>query len=637
LSKRVRGITVEIGGDTVGLQKALSDVNEKGRDLQKELRDVDRLLKFDPSNTELLAQRQAILGEAVENTSKKLEDLKAAEADVQAQFERGEISEQQYRNFKREIADTESYLRHLEGRLEKTTTNMQKFGEGMQKAGERMQNTGKKMGEVGKTLTKRVTAPIVAIGAAVGAAAIKAGAWADAMLDTAAKTGISTDTLQAYERIEARAGITTGTMAAQVEKLNKKFADGELDAKKVTIATEKMGMSFEDFVALPAEEKMDNLMSAMQGMEQQERIDLANLLGVTDLLPALEAADGEWNDFKEGMAEGAIPEESLETMAAFTNGLNELWQQAKHALIQALVPLIEKFEEFRPQLEEKLVPAIEKVVEFIHKLVEWFFSLDEGVLKTIGVIVGLLAIIGPLLALLAPVVVTLGAVAKVFGVAAVAIGALSAPVLIAIAVIAAIIAIGVLLWRNWDTIIEKAQELAANIKKWFTQFKDNVSGKMNETKEKISEIWNSVMEFFKNIDLKQIGADIIQGLIDGIWSMFGKVGEAAKSIADNVGGTIKKFLGVSSPSKVLEEIGEDTGEGLVLGMQNMLGQVAAASENMAAAAVPDIETNAGTSSNGSINGASKAMNVNIYSPKALDVREANKEFKRTLNRLSLNW
>jgi phage-related minor tail protein len=636
LSKRVRGITVEIGGDTVGLQKALEDVNSKGRDLQKELRDVDRLLKFDPTNTELLAQRQQILGEAIENTGTKLEELKKAEADVQEQFKKGEITEEQYRAFQREIADTESYLRHLEGRLEKTTTKAQRFGEGMQKAGERMQNTGKKMGQVGATLTKRVTAPIVAIGGAIGAAAIKAGAWADAMLDTAAKTGVSTDTLQAYERIEARAGITSGTLAKQVENLNKKFADGEIEAKKVSLATDRMGMTFEEFVDLPAEEKMDNLMGAMQGMSEQERIDLANLLGVTELIPALEAADGEWGDFKEEMSEGAIPEESLETMAAFTNGLNEMWQQMKHALIQALVPLIEKFEEFRPQLEEKLVPAIEKVVEFVHKLVEWFFNLDESVIKTIGVIVGIIAIIGPLLAILAPVIVTLGGIAKAFGIATVAISALTAPVLIAIAVIAAIIAIGILLWRNWDTISEKAGELAANIAKWFTQFRDNVSEKMNETWQKITEIWDNVMEFFRNIDLRQIGKDIIQGLIDGIWDMFGAVGDAAKGIAENVGGTIKRFLGVESPSKVLKEIGEDTGEGLVLGMQNMLGQVAAASEDMAAAAVPDID-GAGTSGNGLSNGAGKAMTVNFHSPKALDVREANKEFNRTLNKLSLQW
>ena len=107
----IKGITIEIGGDTTKLSKALSGVNSSCSSLQKELREVDKLLKLDPSNTELLAQKQKILKEAIGSTKEKLDTLKEAEKQVQEQFENGEVSEEQYRALQREIASTETQRR----------------------------------------------------------------------------------------------------------------------------------------------------------------------------------------------------------------------------------------------------------------------------------------------------------------------------------------------------------------------------------------------------------------------------------------------------------------------------------------------------------------------------------------------
>lgn len=113
MASRIKGITVEIGGDTVGLQNALKDVNKRSKDLQQELKDVERLLKFDPGNVEALAQKQRLLTEQVQNTTEKLNRLREAEQQVEAQFARGEISDQQYRAFRREIQFTERSLNQL--------------------------------------------------------------------------------------------------------------------------------------------------------------------------------------------------------------------------------------------------------------------------------------------------------------------------------------------------------------------------------------------------------------------------------------------------------------------------------------------------------------------------------------------
>ncbi|WP_336820216.1 DUF2207 domain-containing protein [Bacillus thuringiensis] len=117
MAGRIKGITIEIAGETTGLQNALKDVNKRSNDLTKELKDVERLLKFDPGNVEALAQKQQLLTQQIENTTQKLDKLKAAEQQVQAQFQNGKISEEQYRAFRREIEFTEGSLNGLKNKL----------------------------------------------------------------------------------------------------------------------------------------------------------------------------------------------------------------------------------------------------------------------------------------------------------------------------------------------------------------------------------------------------------------------------------------------------------------------------------------------------------------------------------------
>lgn len=120
IAGKIKGITIEIAGNTQKLNKALEDVNKKTRDLQGELRHVERLLKLDPKNTELLAQRQKLLAEQVENSREKLTRLKAAQEQVNEAFQRGEIDEEQYRAFQREVIKAEQELEKFEKQLKET-------------------------------------------------------------------------------------------------------------------------------------------------------------------------------------------------------------------------------------------------------------------------------------------------------------------------------------------------------------------------------------------------------------------------------------------------------------------------------------------------------------------------------------
>ena len=195
MANRIKGITVEINGDTTKLSKALEGVNKNIRNTQTQLKDVEKLLKLDPSNTELLSQKQKLLADAVSSTKEKLETLKTAAEQANTALANGEISQEQYDALQREIIETEQELRNLQTEADKTNTAFAKLGA----TGEVMQNVGDKISGAGEKLLP-VTAGITAL----GTAAVKTGADFDsAMSKVAAVSGATGDDLEAL-RAKAR-------------------------------------------------------------------------------------------------------------------------------------------------------------------------------------------------------------------------------------------------------------------------------------------------------------------------------------------------------------------------------------------------------------------------------------------------
>ena len=162
----IKGITVKIGGDTTELGKAMESVNQKGDDLSKELSEINRLLKFDPENTELLAQKQKLLADSITNTSSRLETLREAERQVQRQFERGEVSEAQVRALRREIIATEGQLKSYEEQAKEAADGNKKLADSSDQAGSASEGMGSKF----------ATAARVGIGAVVAGATAAMGA-----------------------------------------------------------------------------------------------------------------------------------------------------------------------------------------------------------------------------------------------------------------------------------------------------------------------------------------------------------------------------------------------------------------------------------------------------------------------------
>ncbi len=174
MADRIKGITVQIGGDTTGLSKALSGVNKQIKSTQSQLKDVEKLLKLDPTNTKLLEQKQRLLSGAVEETKTKLDSLKDAEKQVQQQFKDGIIDQSQMDAFNREMVEAQQAFDDATKKAKEfgsvLSQEMQLAGQKVSEVGEKISGVGEKIGGAGKSMAP-VTGAITAAGTAAVAAA----------------------------------------------------------------------------------------------------------------------------------------------------------------------------------------------------------------------------------------------------------------------------------------------------------------------------------------------------------------------------------------------------------------------------------------------------------------------------------
>ncbi len=213
MANRIKGITVEIGGDTTKLQTALKGVNSSIRDTQGQLRDVEKLLKLDPGNTELLAQKHRLLGEAVSETKEKLATLKTAAEQANEALANGEITQDQYDALQREIIETEQRLKELENQANQSATAVQKIAA----TGEKLKTVGDNISSAGQKLLP-VTAGVTALGTAAVSTAAN---FESSMSQVQATMGITKD---AMSTVNGESVNTMDTLSALAKKMGSETA-----------------------------------------------------------------------------------------------------------------------------------------------------------------------------------------------------------------------------------------------------------------------------------------------------------------------------------------------------------------------------------------------------------------------------
>ena len=472
---KIKGITIEIAGNTAPLNKALEDVNKKSRSLQSELRQVERLLKMDPGNTELLAQKQKLLAEAVQNSKEKLDRLKTAQQQVNEQFAKGEISEEQYRAFQREVAKAEQELKGFERQLNETAKATDTWKDKLDKAQTSLKNVGAKMTDMGKTLSMSVTAPIVA----VGAASFKMAAdLQDAMGATDQIFAQASDSVKKWaDGLDSYYGIAEGEALEYANMMGSMLVNiGGLTEEEAAKQAQTLIKLAGDLTAMYGGTTADAV-RALTGALKGNNSMLDNYgMAVNDAMIKTKALEMGLYD---GTGQMDLATKQAATLALIMEQTGAAQGQAAREAEGAsggMRSFATEIKNLSTDIGEVLLPVITPLLANLNDLVKKFGDLSPETKKAIVVIAGLAAAIGPLLILL--------------GTLSIAIGAISLPVVAVIAGIAALGAAIVWIYNQWKENGEKSKAL-------LKEFSDNVKRIFEDVKTWLVNTWNNIKDFFK--------------------------------------------------------------------------------------------------------------------------------------------
>lgn len=268
MANDIKGITVKIGADTTDLSKAMSSANRSISTTQKQLNEVQKALKLDPSNTELLAQKYRLLTEKADETRKKLQTLKDAQSQVEEQYRNGEIDQGKYDAFRRELITTENQLKNLEKEAAKSNAAINSFGEKMKDAGGKLTAAGKAV--------MPVSAAVAGIGTAAAVSAVN---FEDAMAKVstiADTTEVPLDSLRSQIlELSSQTGISANEIADNVYNA---ISAGQKTGDAVNFVTNSTKLAKAGFAdAGAALDVLTTILSAY-GMEASEVTNVSDML-----------------------------------------------------------------------------------------------------------------------------------------------------------------------------------------------------------------------------------------------------------------------------------------------------------------------------------------------------------------------
>lgn len=492
MASRIAGITIEIGGDTTKLQKALKGVDSQLKTTQNNLRDIDKLLKLNPGSVELLTQKQKNLTQAIGLTNTRLEELKKAQSGV-------EEGSAEWDAIQREIVATENDLKNLQKEMRNfgsvTSQQMKAAGEAVKQAGSKIEGVGQKL--------KGISASATAIGGAMLKLGYDAVTSADELNTLSKQTGISVEELQKMQYAAELVDVSVEDMTGAMRKLKTKITPTNETLKKLGISATNADGSLRD-----ANDVFYDALKALSGISNEtERDQVAmELFGKSaDSLAGIiddgGAALKEYGQQAENL--GLILDE--DTIDAL-NETNDKIEQIKGTVRATMAQV-------GADVASVLAPVIEKAAALIGNITAKLRELGPEQTETILKIVGVVAALAPAIIVIGKIVSGIGSVISVLGTV---VGVLGGPLTIAIA---AVIAIGILLYKNWDKIKAAAlamkERVAAawdNMKKKINSVVETIKAKIDGFKEKI----DSLRQKFEDLKDKVFGVwETIKGILQG--------------------------------------------------------------------------------------------------------------------------
>jgi len=515
---KVRGVTITFRGDTTPLEKALKQVSYETKKIDQELRQVDKALKFNPKNVDLLRQKQELLSKKISETKERLDLLR----ETQSKVDSGEIemSAEDYRKLQREIIETDSKLKTFNSQLSQVDKTIN--GMNMQAVSDKFKSVGDSLTKAGDAM-KPISAAGAATVAALGALSVKSGAAADDLNTLSKVTGMSTEELQKYSVSADLVDVSVEALAKANQKLRKNMYSAANGSKSQTEAFEKLGISVTDSNGnlRDSDEVFQEAITALGKMTNEtERDALAmTLMGksATELNPLIADQGETYKQVSDTLKKynlDYVDQETLDKANAFNDSLDTMKAIGTVAL-----------QNVGSQLAGYLAPALEKVVDLFGRFAEWLGNLNPKVLAVVGVIASVVAGIAPVLIILGKLAFAISSITGLMASAGLSIGAIATPVGIAIGVIGALIAIGVLLYKNWDKIKVYAGKFRDFIISAFNSIKTKVSGLVNGMVTYVQGRWNALKAFasttFNSIKDKIVKP--IQSAIDKVKAIVAKV------------------------------------------------------------------------------------------------------------------
>lgn len=515
---KIRGITIDLMADASGLEKALDDVNKSAKSTQKQLKDVERLLKLDPKNTELLTQKQRLLSEAVQKSKDKLDALKKAQEEVGEELQKTGKGQEQYDALTREIMVTERELKEAEQAARSFNATTEKIAASADKLAGKFNNVAQKT----KTLSKLAGGLL----AGMGALAVKTAQEADELATLSKQTGISTDELQKFQYASDRIDVDLDTMTGGLKKLKKALTSSKAPFDQLGIATKDANGNFRDITDI----FYDSIAALGKIQNETERDVVAmelfgksadELAGIVDDGGAALRALGE-----EAENLGVIiPEEDI----AKANELNDAIDQLKAEATGT-------FAEIGVEISEMLLPYLPEIKDAIESVLQALRDMDPETLGLVAKCAGIVAAISPIASVSSAAASSVGTLSKALGGLGGSAGLSGGPMALIVAAIAGfVVAVGLAVNKAqefsgaWNTTWAQVFTLFDNAAAWIREKLGGFSGPVLALVESTRDIVAGFLRMMEG--LVKAAASAIKGDWDGMWA---GLKQAAKGAWDEI-------------------------------------------------------------------------------------------------------
>jgi TP901 family phage tail tape measure protein len=476
-SGRIKGITIEIGGDTKKLTDSLKGVDSKLSTTKTALKDVEKLLKLNPGNVTLLQQKQKLLNDAIKLTKERLGNLKTALTN--------DLPTDQMQALQREVIATEGDLSDLEDAADGAAdaagdldTDAGDAKDSVDDLGESSTTNQVLLANLAKEGLDKAADAAKKLAKYAAGAVKDSGEYADEVLTMSTQYGMSTDQIQEFMYMSELTDTDIGTLTGSMTKLTKGMGEmgktGEASDEMKQLGVEVFNT---DGTMRSADEVFMDVIDSLGQMDSGvERDSLAMAIfgkSAQELNPLIETgSEGIAAYAQEAHDMGAVLDEDALTSLGDMDDEFQRVEQAGKAL--------------KTTIATALAPAITSITKGITKLSTWFQNLDGKQKKALLTIVGIVAAIAPLIAVVTKVIGIIKGLGAIFSVVS------AGPAALIVAAIAAVIAIGVLLYKNWDKIKEWATKLWEKLKAIFGKIKETISNAWTAVKTKATEVWTAI-------------------------------------------------------------------------------------------------------------------------------------------------